>query len=114
MWEPQGVVFLGIEKGERRPSFSGRVISPRDFVELFDWTFLNGIDQDGSIYGEYDATMDTYWVIGADGRVRYISPVVSFELGAINVAAIEDAIRSALSATPVRSTTWSRLKLLWP
>ena len=112
MWEPLGVVFLGVEKGERRPSFSGNIRGPLDYVQKMGWTFLNGID-DGTIYGDFDALMDTYYVIGKDGRVVYISAVTGFEQGAINIPALEDALLRALNATPVQSMTWSRLKQLW-
>ena len=113
MYEPLGVVFLGVEKGERRPSFSGNVKSPLDFVEKLGFTFLNGVDFDFDIYPAFDAIMDTYYVIGRDGRVSYISPVTGFEQGAINIPAIADEINRALEAVPTETMTWSRIKLLW-
>ncbi|RMF19401.1 MAG: aldehyde dehydrogenase family protein, partial [Gammaproteobacteria bacterium] len=61
VYEPLGVVFLGVEKGERRPSFSGNIRSPEDFVRFMNWTFRNGVDEDGSIYAAYGAIMDTYY-----------------------------------------------------
>gem|GEM_PF-3042652 len=114
MYEPLDVVFLGVEKGERRPSFSGNIRSPEDFIRKMDWTFLNGVDEDGSIYADFAAIMDTYYVIGKDGRILYISPVVGFEQGAINVPAIEAAIVEGLEATPTEAATWSRVKRLFP
>ena len=115
MYEPQGVVFLGVEKGDRRTSFSGNIRAPKDFVEKLNWTFKNGVDFTREVYTDYNATMDTYYVIGRDGIIRYISPVVSFELGAINVEAIAAEIEDALDdPVPVESVTWSSIKKLLP
>ena len=59
VYEDQGVVFLGIEQGLRnRPSFTGNIISPKDFVEKMSWTFPNGIDRDNTVYNAYNANMD--------------------------------------------------------
>ena len=51
-------------------------------------------------------------VIGKNGRMVYIAPVV---IEGIDVPALVENIRRALKArpTPVRRTTWSRIKTLW-
>jgi len=114
VYAEEGVVFLGIEKGIRRPSFSGNIRDPIDFIEQMEWSFPSGIDLDKSVYSAYTAEMDQYMVIGKDGHVFYVSPVVGFEEGAIDVPAIADAIEDALlGRVPVKRTTWSRIKLLW-
>jgi hypothetical protein len=110
------VVFLGIERGWRRSSFSGNIKNPLDFVEKMSWTFPSGIDdQEETVYKTYGADMDSYIVVGKDGRMVYLSPVVGFEEGAIDVPTIATNIRQALRdfPTPVRRTTWSRIKMLW-
>lgn len=115
MYEPDGVVFLGVEKGDRRPSFSGNIRDPKDFVVKLDWTFKNGVDFTEEVYTAYEGIMDTYYVIGRDGTIRYISPVVGFEQGAINVEAIAHEIEDALDdPVPVESVTWSSIKKLLP
>ena len=117
VYEDQGVVFFGIEKGIRWSSFTGNVTDPIDFVIKLGWTFLNGIDQDQAIFAAYGADMSQFMVIGKNGRMAYVSPIVGFEEGAIDVATIAAAIEQALDAppvpVPVRHTTWSRIKLLW-
>jgi hypothetical protein len=110
------VVFLGIERGWRRPSFSGNIKNPLDFLDQMNWSFPNGIDdQEETIYKTYSAEMDTYIVVGKDGRLVYISPVVGFDEGAIDVPTIAANIRKALTdfPTPVQRTTWSRIKVMW-
>ncbi len=116
VFEGQGVVFLGIERGWRRSSFSGNIKNPKDFMDQMNWTFPSGKDdQEETVYKTYEAEMDTYMVVGKDGRMVYISPVVGFDEGAIDVPTIASNIRQALSEfpTPVRRTTWSRIKSLW-
>ena len=116
VYEDDGVVFLGIEKGVRQTSFSGNIRNPQDFVEKMNWTFPSGMDdEDNTVYNAYNAEMDTYLVVGKDGRMFYISPVVAFDEGAIDVPTIATNIRRALTEfpTPVRRTTWSRIKVLW-
>lgn len=116
VYEGQGVVFLGIEKGERRSSFSGNIKNPKDFIEKMNWTFLSGMDdQERTVWNAYAAELDIYMVIGKDGRMAYISPVVGFEDGAIDIPALAAGIEQALInfPTPVRRTTWSRIKVMW-
>lgn len=115
VYEGDGVVFLGIELGERRSSFSGNIKNPLDFVEKMNWSFSNGIDTNGNIWDAYAAELDIYMVIGKNGRIAYISPVVGFDEGAIDIPTLAANIRKALSGlpTPVRRTTWSRIKVMW-
>lgn len=110
VFEPDGVVFLGVEKGERRPSFSGNIRDPKDFVVQMNWSFLNGVDFEETVYRDYEGIMDTYYVIGRDGRIDYISPVTGFEEGAINIPAIIEEIQLSLNAVLVEPTTWSSIK----
>ena len=109
------MAFIGIEKGERRSSFSGNIRDPIDFILKMNWTFPNGVDKERTIFEAYGAELDQYMVVGKNGRLSYVSEVTGFEEGAIDVPSLVDAIQNALLGRPVPTlpTTWSRLRTLW-
>jgi peroxiredoxin len=115
VYEPQGVAFVGIEKGERRPSWTGNIKNPRHWVETFGWTFKNGIDTDRSVFPAFNAFMDQYMVLDVHGRAIYVSTPVGWEDGWIDIPPLIAAIKEGLLAAPVpvQPVTWSRLKRLW-